>query len=81
MTIYVIGSILQVSFRFQYQFINLVWLFFDFFSFSLTLCFCYFILLCVQLSKNILKGLLFVTVLIFSTHFVINLFYLHNLKT
>ena len=36
-----------------------------------------FILLCVQLPKNITKCLLF----IFSTHFAINLFYLHNLKT
>ena len=32
--VYVIRSFLQVGFRFQYQFINLVWLSIDFFSFS-----------------------------------------------
>ena len=36
-----------------------------------------FIRLCVQLPKNITKCILF----IFSTHFAINLFYLHNLET
>ena len=38
---YIIRSFLQVDFRIQYQLINLVWLFFDFFSFSwsLTICF------------------------------------------
>ena len=40
-----------------------------------------FMLLCVQLSKNITKCLLFIFIRIFSTHFAINLFYLHNLKT
>ena len=34
MTIYVIRSFLQVGFRFQYQFVSLVWFSFDFFSFS-----------------------------------------------
>ena len=38
-------------------------------------------LLRVQLSKNITKCFLFVIVHIFSTHFAINQFYLHNLKT
>ena len=54
---------------------------FDFFScsWSLTICFSYgFILLCVKLSKNITKCLLFIIIHIFSTHFEINLFYLHN---
>ena len=32
--LYVIRTFLQVGFRCQYQTINLVWLFFDFFSFS-----------------------------------------------
>ena len=38
--LYVIRSFLQVSFRFQYQLINLVWLSFDFFSFNWTLTIC-----------------------------------------
>ena len=45
MTIYIIKSFLQVVFRFQYQFINLVWLSFDFFSFSLTLTIYFFVAL------------------------------------
>ena len=80
---YVIRSFLQVGFCFQYQLSNLVWLSFDFFSFSwsLTIClFVAFLLLCVQLSKNSSKCLLFIIIHIFSTHFAINLFYLHNLK-
>ena len=42
-----------------------------------------FILLCVQLSKNITKSFLFIITHIFSAHFAICilLFYLHNLKT
>ena len=40
-----------------------------------------FIFLCVQLFKNIAKCFLFIIIHIFSTHFGINLFYLHNLKT
>ena len=36
---------------------------------------------CPKLSKNIMKCLSFITAHIFSTHFAINLFYLHNLKT
>ena len=39
------------------------------------------ILLCMQLSKNITKCFLFVITHSFSTHFAINLFCLHNLKT
>ena len=35
--LYVIRSLLQLGFRFQYQLINLVWLSFDFFSFSWSL--------------------------------------------
>ena len=35
--LYIIRTFLQVSFRFQYQSINLVWLSFDFFSFSWSL--------------------------------------------
>ena len=42
--------------------------------------FCSFMLLCVQLSKNITKGHLFIIIRIFSTHFATSLFYLHNLK-
>ena len=34
-----------------------------------------------QLSQNIPKCLLFIIIHIFGTHFAINLFYLHNLKT
>ena len=40
-----------------------------------------FIFLCLQLSKNITKCFLVIIVHIFSTHFAINLFYLHILKT
>ena len=36
--------------------------------------------LCVQLSKNITKCLLFIIIQMFSTYFAINLLYLHNLK-
>ena len=43
--------------------------------------FSWIILLCVQLSKNITKCILFIIIHIFSTYFAINLFYLHNLKT
>ena len=59
----------------------LVWISFDFFSFSWSLCFFVALYLCVQLSKNITKWLLFIIIHIFSIHFAINLFYLHNLKT
>ena len=38
-----------------------------------------FIFLCVQLSKNIKKCFLFIIIHIFSTHFAMNLFYLHIL--
>ena len=37
--------------------------------------------LCVQLSKNITKCLLFVSIHVFSTHFAVSFFYLHNLRT
>ena len=37
--------------------------------------------LVLQLSENITKCLLFIIIHIFSIHFAINLFYLHNLKT
>ena len=67
--LYVTKSFLQVGFRFQYQLINLVWLSFGF------------ILLSVQLSKNIAKCLLFIIIHTFITHFAINLLYLHNMKT
>ena len=40
-----------------------------------------FILLCVQLSKNISNFFLFTIIHISSTHFAINLFCFHNLKT
>ena len=39
------------------------------------------ILLCMQLSKNITKCFLFIITHSFRTHFAINLFCLHNLKT
>ena len=83
---YVIRSFLQVDFRFQYQLINLVWLSFDFFSFSwrLNICFfvfCDFIPLYVQLSQNITKCLLFISIHTFGTHFATSMFYFHNLKT
>ena len=39
-----------------------------------------FILLYEQLSKNTTKCLLLINIHIFSSHFAINLFYLHNLK-
>ena len=45
MTIYITRPFLQVGFCFQYQFINLVWLSFDFFSFSRSLTICFFVAL------------------------------------
>ena len=39
-----------------------------------------FVLLCVKLSKNIKKCLLFIIIQIFSTHFAIDVFCLPNLK-
>ena len=78
--LYVIRSILQVGFRFRNQLINLInWLLFIQLKYHY-LIFRGFILLCVQLPKNITKCLLFTSIHIFSTHFAINLFYLHNLK-
>ena len=51
-TKYLARSFLQVGFCFQYQLINLVWLFFDFFSFNWSLTTSFFValysLLCVQ---------------------------------
>ena len=63
--LYVIRSFLHFNIRIQYQLINLIWLSFDFFSFSWSLTICFFvafILLCVQLPKNIMKCLLNYTV-------------------
>ena len=78
--LYVIRSILQVGFRFKNRLINLInWLLFIQLKYHY-LIFRGFILLCVQLSKNITKYLLFISIHIFSTHFAINLLYLHNLK-
>ena len=59
--LYVIKSFLQVSFTSQYQLINLIWLFFDFFSFSwgLTVYFFVAILLCVQFSRHVTKCLFY----------------------
>ena len=57
--LYVIKSVLQVGFRFQYQLINLVWLSFDFFSFSWSLTICFFVALyscvcsCPKISRNV----------------------------
>ena len=72
----------DLQFQFQFPFRSaFVFSAFDFFScsWSLTICFsCGFIFLCVKLSKNITKCLLFIIIHIFSTHFEINLFYLHN---
>ena len=81
--LYVIRSFLQVGVRFQYQFINLARLSFDLFSFSWSLTICFFVALyfCVCSCPKVLKCPLFIIIHIFSTHFAINLFYLHNLKT
>ena len=81
--LHAINYFFQVGFRFQYQLINIVCLSFNFFSFSWSLTLCFFggfIPLSVQLSKNVTKCLLFIIIHIFSTHFAINLFYLHNLN-
>ena len=43
--LHVIRSFLQIDFRFQHQLINLVWLYFDFFSFSWSLTICFFVAL------------------------------------
>ena len=68
--LYVIRLFLQVSFRFQYQLINVVRLSFDFFSFGWNLTICFFrgsMLLCVQFFINIKKCLLFT--FIYYSHF------------
>ena len=58
--LYVMRSFLQVGFRFQYQLINIVWCLYDLFSLKPRyLLFRGFILLSVQLSKNITKCCLF----------------------
>ena len=63
--LYVIRSFFQVSFRFQYQLINLVWLSFDFFSFSWYLTICLFVTLypcvcsCPKTSRNVFNLQLF----------------------
>ena len=77
--LYVIRSFFQVSFRFQYQLINLVWLSIDVFPFSWNLTICFFCGL-MKLSKSITKWLLYINIQIFSTHFSINRFNLHDLK-
>ena len=80
--LYVIRSFLHVDFCFQYQHIRLVWLSFYFFSFSWRLV----IFLVVSYSyvcsfpKIWNMFYIFIIIHIFSTHFAINLFYLHNLK-
>ena len=58
--LYVIRSFCQVGFHFQYQFINLVRLSFDFFWFSWSLTFCLFVTLysscvcsCPKISRNV----------------------------
>ena len=81
--LHVIRSFLQVGVRFQYQFINLARLSFDLFSFSWSLTICFFVALysCVCSCPKVLKCPLFIIIHIFSTHFAMNLFYLHNLKT
>ena len=68
--LYVIRLFLQVSFRFQYQLINVVQLSFDFFSFGWNLTICFFrgsMLLWVQFFINIKKYLLFT--FIYYSHF------------
>ena len=80
--LYVTRFFLRIGFRFQYQLINVTWLSFYFFSFNWSLTICFFVALysCVcSFPKYIRKCL--VIVHIFSNHFAINLFYLHNLKT
>ena len=82
--LYVIRPFLQVDFHFQCQLINLIWLSFDFLSFSWSLTICFFVSLyfCVcSCPNNITECLLFITSCIFSSHFAINLFHLHNLST
>ena len=57
--LYVISSFLQVGYRFQCQLINLLWLFFNFFSFSWSLTIRFFVALyscvcdCPKISRNI----------------------------
>ena len=64
--LYVIRSFIQVRFRFQYQFINLVWLSFDFFSFSWSLIICFLVALyswvcsCPKISRNVFYLLLLI---------------------
>ena len=81
--LYVIRSFLQVGFRCQYQLINCVWLSFDFFSFSWSLTICFFVALYsfVCSFPKISRNFFIYNYSHFSTHFSVNLFYLHNLKT
>ena len=81
--LYVIRSFLQVDFRCQYQLINCVWLSFDFFSFSWSLTICFFVALYsfVCSFPKISRNFFIYNYSHFSTHFSINSFYLHNLKT
>ena len=50
--LYVIRSFLYVSFRFQYQLINLIWIFFYFFSSSWSLIMWLYTLKCAVVQKN-----------------------------
>ena len=70
MTIYVIRSFLQIGFCFQYQFINFVWLSFDFFSFNWSHTLCFFMALyscvcsCPRISWNVIYLWLFTFVVL-----------------
>ena len=89
MTIIYYQAFLQVGFRFHYQPINLVWLSFDFFSFSWSFTIIspsswFYTLVYTVVQKY--QEMLFIYnysqfYYFFSTHFAINLFYLHNLET
>ena len=87
--LYVIRYFLQVGFRFNYQRINLVWLFFDFslFSWSLTICFSVASYSCVGSCPKILPNVFylylftFLVLILQSTFSHFNIFSIHLQST
>ena len=87
--LYVIRYFLQVGFRFSYQRINLVWLFFDFslFSWSLTICFSVASCTCVGSCPKMLPNVFYLYLFTFlvpilqSTFSHFNIFSIHLQST
>ena len=85
--LHVIRYFLQVGFRFNYQRINLVWLFFDFSLFSLTICFSVASYSCVGSCPKILPNVFylylftFLVLILQSTFSHFNIFSIHLQST